>query len=93
MDNSKLLLTIAVIAVVVYVLYVLLGRSKGYGCNAESFWGGYFPVPYLAQPLTRYGRSGFDAATDAPGMLVDPEACPVSPYYCERCRGYRCCCH
>ncbi len=90
-DNRKLLLTIAIIAVVICVLYVL--RPGRCNCHAESFWGGYFPVPYMGQPLTRYGRSGFIAATDAPKMLVDPDACPVSPHYCERCRGYRCCCN
>ncbi len=80
-----MLLIIIVIAIVIYIFYTL--RQE------ESFWGSYFPVPYMGQPLTKYGRSGFDAATDAPKMLVDPDACPVSPHYCERCRGYRCCCH
>ena len=90
MDNSKLLLIVAIIAVIMYVFYTL--RPTGC-CGEESFWGGYFPVPYMGQPLTFYGRSGLDAATDAaPRMLVNADACNVSPYYCERCKGYRCCC-
>lgn len=88
--DSNLLLIFAVIAIVIYVLYTL--SPKGC-CQDESFWGGYFPVPYAGQPLTFYDRSGLDAATDAaPRMLINPNACNVNPYYCERCKGYRCCC-
>ncbi len=75
-----------IIAVIIILLITIL-ISK-----VEGFWGSTMPVPYMGQPLTQYGRSGIDAATDAPKMFIDPNACPVSPYYCQRCRGYRCCC-
>ena len=89
MVDTNLLLVIAITILVIYIIYTL--RS---GCCGESFWGGYFPVPYNNQPLTYYGRSGVNAATDAaPTMLINTGACNVSPYYCERCSGYRCCCN
>ena len=84
MNNGIVL--IVIVAIVICILY--------FKCqDQESFWGGYFPVPYVNQPLTFYGRSGIDAATDAaPKMLVNPNACNINPYYCKHCKGYRCCC-
>lgn len=78
------ILIILVFLIIIYVIYTL-GKQ-------ETFWGGYFPVPFAGQSLRHYGRSGVDAATDvAPRLFVDINACNINPY-CSKCRGYRCCC-
>ena len=85
MKNLDFLITIFILLMVSII---------GYKCyfQREQFWGGWMPVPFAGQAITRYGRTGFDAATDNPHMIIDTCACPVNPRYCKECRGYRCCC-
>ena len=81
------LLIFAGFILICYLIW-LISRS----CCGENFWGGYFPVPYSGQPLTYYGRSGLDAATDDPKMLINVNACNINPTPCPNCNSYRCCC-
>ena len=82
--NDKLLFAIPLLIVLLYAFYKLC-------YNTEQFWGGYFPVPYMGQHITNYSRSGYDAATDDPKMIINIDDYPINPY-CQRCKGYRCCC-
>ena len=83
MRDTQLFMIIG-ICIIAYAVYAF--QSK------EGFWGGYFPVVYAGQPLVQYGRTGIDAATEKPKFLMNANACPVNPHYCENCKGYRCCC-
>ena len=66
------------------LMYILFAILLAYGLyfifiRHESFWGGYYPMPYTGQPTVQYGRYGYDAATDNPRMLVNPCAYPINP--------------
>lgn len=67
--------TIVIVFVILGMLVLWLSMSK------ESFWGGYFPVPYAGQPIKYYGRTGLDAATDDPKMLINVNACSINPTF------------
>ena len=56
---------------IIMIVSIMLTRT-------ESFWGGYFPTPYLNQCVPRYGRYAVIASTDDPGMLVDENACEIN---------------
>jgi hypothetical protein len=82
---NNLLILILIVAILALVLCLR-------GGNDESFWGGYFPVPYNGQPIQLFGRYGFDAATDAPKWVIDPLTWPINPPFCPTCNSYRCKC-
>jgi hypothetical protein len=80
---------VVIIAVLIVLAMVFLGRRE-----VEGFWGGYFPVPYLGQPVPRFGRTAVIASTDSqPSILIDEGANFINPSYCGKCRCYRCRCH
>jgi hypothetical protein len=68
MDNSQLILSFVFLIVLMYVLWRLFMMNKC--CNSENFWGGWFPVLYLNQPLPSFSRTGVDAATDKPKFFI-----------------------
>lgn len=72
------------ISLLIFIMYRL-------SYSQEAFWGGYMGVPYAGQKIVRYGRTGVDAATDAPKMLIDLCAHPINPAFCSNCTEYRCC--
>lgn len=82
-DSKRIFIFIAVAVLVVVIIY---------GFKDERFWGGYFPTPYMNQPVQSFARTGFDAATDAPHLIVNYDSCPINPY-CAKCKRYRCCCN
>jgi len=69
MKNNCFILIILLILLIVYFYY-----SKN-----EAFWGGYMQVPYAGQKLKMYGRTGYDAATDNPHLIINPCAYSINP--------------
>ena len=71
-NNSNLLLFITIIL----LIYII----KSFCFYGENFWGGVMQIPYIGQPLKTYRRTGIDATTDAPKMLINYNSCPINPY-------------
>jgi len=80
------------IIVIIVIILVLVAFTLCY--KNENFWGGYMRVPYVGQRLVAFNRSGLDAATDNPRMIVNVNSCAINPYCVNKkqCSGYRCCC-
>jgi hypothetical protein len=68
MSDNILLIILVILSI--YIIYLLYSK--------EPFWGGVMPVPYLGQPLKKYGRTGIDATTDKPRMFINDNAYPIN---------------
>lgn len=60
-----------------FVLAVMVGFFV-YHSKKEQFWGGVINVPYAGQPVVRYDRTGINATTDRPTMLVNINSPPIN---------------